>query len=110
MTGVLQWMTIRSFKGTGKEGGMVVVLLSVLESVLVLLSSGLGTIVFESLWVRIMEMANRADILVGVCYRLPNQMKRRTRHSTSIWQKLCDQQPLFSWGTSTSLILTVNTI
>ena len=25
------------------------------------------------LWVRIRERANKADILVGVCYRLPNQ-------------------------------------
>ena len=28
---------------------------------------------FESPWVRIRERANKADILVGVCYRLSNQ-------------------------------------
>ena len=27
----------------------------------------------ESLWVRISGKANKANILVGVCYRLPNQ-------------------------------------
>ena len=27
----------------------------------------------ESLWVRIRESANKADILLGVCYRPPNQ-------------------------------------
>jgi len=32
---------------------------------------GAGNDKVESLWVRI--MANKVDILVGVCYRLPNQ-------------------------------------
>ena len=27
----------------------------------------------ESLWVKIRGRADKADILVGVCYRLPNQ-------------------------------------
>ena len=32
------------------------------------------------------------------------RMKRQMRCSLSSWQKFCDHQPLFSWGTSTSLI------
>lgn len=43
MTEVLQWMTISSLEGIDKAGG-VVVCLSVLESVLMLLSLGLGMI------------------------------------------------------------------
>jgi len=32
-----------------------------------------GNVKVELLWVRIKCKANRADILVGVCYRLPSQ-------------------------------------
>ena len=37
---------------------------------------GAGNDKVESLWVRIGGRANRADILVGICYRLPNQFFR----------------------------------
>lgn len=43
VTGVLQWMTMSSSEGIGKEGGLVA-WLSLLESVLVLLSLGLDII------------------------------------------------------------------
>jgi len=33
----------------------------------------------ESLWVRIRGRANKADILVGVCYRPPNQDEEKGR-------------------------------
>lgn len=37
-------------------------------------------------------------------------MKRQMKYSVNSWQKLCDLQPLFSRGTSASLIYVGNTI
>ena len=63
----------------------------------------------ESLWVKIRGRADKAGILMGVCYRLPNQDEEKMRSSSSRWQKLRDHQSLSSWGTSTSLIYAGNT-
>jgi len=60
----------------------------------------------RSLWVRNRGRANKADILVGVCYRLPYQ----DEETSGVFYKLFDHQSLFSWGNSTSLIYTRNTI
>lgn len=37
-------------------------------------------------------------------------MKRQMKYSVNSWQKLCDLQPLFSRGTSASLIYVGNTV
>ena len=61
----------------------------------------------ESLWVKIRARANKADILVGVCYRPPNQDEETDE---VFYEQLCDSQPLSSWGTSTSPTYAGNTI
>lgn len=38
----------------------------------------------KSLWVRIMGRANKADILVGFCYRLPNQQLAEVARSAAL--------------------------
>ncbi|KAJ7414527.1 hypothetical protein BTVI_40948 [Pitangus sulphuratus] len=54
----------------------------------------------ECLWIRIRGKANRADILVGVCYRPPNQDDEGVmNYSTSSWWMSQNLQPLFSWVT-----------
>ena len=40
----------------------------------------------ECLWVRMRGKANKADIVLGVCYRQPTRLKRQMNHSISGWQ------------------------
>jgi len=72
MTGVLQWMAISSSEETGEER----------EAVGWLCMSGTALTVIElddcddkveCLWVKKRGKANKADILLGVSYRPPNQ-------------------------------------
>ena len=72
MTGVLQWMATNCSGRTGKEGG-VVVWLSYVRECFDVTELMAGDDKVESLWVKIRGRADKADILVGVCYRLPNQ-------------------------------------
>ncbi len=67
-----------SSEGIDKEG-RVVVWPFILKTVLMLKSLGLGMLKFECLWVRIRGKACRGDILVGVCYRLPNQDEEKDK-------------------------------
>lgn len=69
-TGVLQLIIINSSEGTDKEGG-VGTALNVREC-FDIVELGAGRIKVESLWVRIKGKANKAYILVGVCYRPPS--------------------------------------
>ena len=62
----------------------------------------------ESLWVRL--RANKVNMFVGVCYRLPNQDEEMDEVFYKQRQKSHNHQPLFSWGTSTSLTYARNTI
>ena len=64
----------------------------------------------ESTWVRIRGKAKKVEIMVGVCYRLPNQDEETDEAFISTWQKLHNHQLLFSWGTSISLIYAGSTI
>jgi len=41
----------------------------------------------ESLWVKMRGKANKTDILLGVCYRPLNRMKRQKKFSTRGWHK-----------------------
>ena len=69
MTGVLQWMAISSSEGIGKEGRVMVWPGESFDVVELRAENDK----VESLWVRIRRKANKADILVGVCYRSHNQ-------------------------------------
>ncbi|KAJ7408586.1 hypothetical protein WISP_119733 [Willisornis vidua] len=71
MTGVLPWMATNSSEGTGKVGDRGVAL-HVRES-LDYVELEISNDKVECLWTRIKGKANKADILVGVCYRPPNQ-------------------------------------
>lgn len=62
------------------------------------------------LWVRIRGKANRAYILVGVYYRLPNQDGETDKASYKHLEDFMPRWLLFSWGTSTQLMSTRNTI
>ena len=64
-------MATSSSEGVDEEG-RVVVWFFILKSVLMLKNLGLGMIKL-SVWIRIRGKARRGDILVGVCYGLPNQ-------------------------------------
>ena len=73
MAEVLQWMATSSSGRTGKEGGVAVWLyFSEYFDVIELMARDDKV---ESSWVRIRGRANKADILVGVFYRLLNQDK-----------------------------------
>ncbi|KAJ7413696.1 hypothetical protein BTVI_42796 [Pitangus sulphuratus] len=67
----LPWMATSSSEGTGKVGE-VEGWLCILESVLTL-ELEVSNDKVECLWIKIRGKANKADILVGVCYRPPNQ-------------------------------------
>ena len=71
-TGVRRWMAINSSGGTGEAGGAYRVALYVREC-LDSLELNDGDDRVECLWVRIRGKANKADIVVGVCYRPRNQ-------------------------------------
>lgn len=68
-------MAISSSEGVGKKGGAMA-WLYVLENVSVLFSLGLAMLrssLYDSKHLRMRRTATKADILVGVCYRPPNQ-------------------------------------
>jgi len=65
---------------------------------------GVGNDKVECLWTRIRGKANRGDIFVGVCYRLPNQDEEKDEAFSEQLVKLHNCQHSFSWETSTSLI------
>jgi len=70
-TGVLQWMAISSLEGLGKErGGGVSLYVQDCFDCIELNDCGDRV---ECLWVKMRGKANKADILLGVCYRPPNQ-------------------------------------
>ena len=47
---------------------------------------------------------------MGVCYRLPNQHEETDGVFCEQLAEVANHQPLFSWGTSTSLIFVGNTL
>ena len=104
---MLQCMAISSSEGTGKEGGAVV-WLSMLECFTVV-ELGAGNKVV-SLWVRVRGGPTRCTSWWGSVIDPQTKMKRWMRHSVCSWKKLCDWQPLFSQGISTSLIYAGNII
>lgn len=62
-------MAMSSSEGIGNEGGAVVRLFMCFDAI----ELRAGSDKIESLLVGIRGKANRADILVGVCYKSPNQ-------------------------------------
>ena len=71
--GMLQWMAMNSSEGTnrqGRRGGGVALYVRECFDCLELDD---GNDRVECFWVRIRGKANKADIMVGVCYRRPNQ-------------------------------------
>lgn len=90
-TGVLLWMALSSSEGLGKEGGVVVWLSQYFNVV----KPRAGNDKVES------EKGSvggptRLTSWWGSVRDCLTRMKRRIRHSTSTWQKLCDHQPSFS--------------
>jgi len=71
MTGVLRWMTINSSEGRGEErgGGVALYVRDFFDCI----DLDDCDDKVECLWVKIRGKANKADILLGVCYRPPNQ-------------------------------------
>jgi len=53
----------------------------------------------ESLWVRIIVKATKTNIIVGVCYRPPNQDEQVDKKQLD---EVSRSPSLFLWGTSTS--------
>jgi len=56
----------------------------------------------ESLWVRIKVKANKINIIVGVCYRPPNQDEEVGKTLYKQLGEVSRSFPFFLWGTSTS--------
>ena len=74
MTGVLEWKDTGSLGRTGrrdKEGAVALYVSDQLECMELCL--GMHEEPTESLWVRIKGRAGTGDIIVGVCYRPPDQ-------------------------------------
>ena len=61
----------------------------------------------DSLWVRIRGKANKADILVGVSYRLPNQDEEVDEGFN---KQLAEVMQFLSWGNSSYQTFPENTI
>lgn len=59
------------------------------------------------LWIRVRGKGNKADIIVGVCYRPPNQDEEEDKIS---YKQLGEFSRLVLLGTSTSQISVGNTI
>jgi len=71
MTGVLRWMAVSSSEGKGKErgGGVALYVRDCFDCIE--LDDCDDKV--ERLWVKMRGKANKEDILLGVCYRRPNQ-------------------------------------
>ena len=63
----------------------------------------------ESLWVKIGGRVDKADILVGVCYRPPNQDEETDEMFYEQLAEATRSPALSSWGTSTSPTYAENT-
>lgn len=48
----------------------------------------------ECLWVRIRGKASKADVLLGICYRSPNQDEKTDEAFYRYWQKSTNCQPI----------------
>lgn len=64
----------------------------------------------ESLQVRIKGRARTGDIIVRVCYRLPDQQGQGMRPSTDREEQPHIQKPWSSWGTSNVLTSVVGAV
>ena len=67
---------------------------------------GVGNDEVECLWIKIRGKGCRGNILVGACYRRPNQ----DEEDEVFYEQLAEVVCLFSWETSTSLIYVGNII